>query len=207
MVWKDSPDGRTGIFARASTDGGETWPTSPIRLSGSDFTETWIGYAGSIALCGEGPRLSVAWAEYRDGRGRVFFQRSLDGGVSWAREERELSTHEDTTAVRIDSCGSHLVVVWVSIRWPEGESGADTDVRYSVSLDAGESWTAGERLDRAPAGATSDEPQISLSPVGLYVVRQDRRLGTSNIFFNGAVFPETSETESPCVVPHGYVKK
>jgi hypothetical protein len=82
-----------------STDGGESFSTSRIAVTGLTTLSSGLPAPGGFpelpggrfrvltlpaACAGAGAELVVAWADLRDGVSRIYFRRSPDGGTTWA---------------------------------------------------------------------------------------------------------------------------
>ncbi|MCA8947954.1 MAG: exo-alpha-sialidase [Planctomycetes bacterium] len=76
----------SGLFTITSSDGGETWAL-PVRVSTqSSFSET-----RPAALHLDGSTVNVVWLETR-GPGRIWANRSLDGGATWQPTDTRLDS-------------------------------------------------------------------------------------------------------------------
>jgi len=100
------PDGALYIFWTPgsqvkfvkSTDGGNTFSAPAVVATGitnvagsAPVTDGWTHLPGGTfrvitncnAACGSGGNVIVAWADYREGKSRIYYRRSTNGGGTW----------------------------------------------------------------------------------------------------------------------------
>lgn len=81
----DAQPRKNHVYFARSLDGGVSWgPIRPLRHYPFDSTQDTFP---QIALTGAGD-LVVAWNDYRNIRGDLYFNRSSDGGASWLEQDR-----------------------------------------------------------------------------------------------------------------------
>ena len=149
VVWTEQAAGADQIIRyRRSTDGGETWPAAPRRLSDIRIPSR---NATQAEIQVEGRRVYVAWLEKTDTSfdyDDVYFVRSLDAGASWSRP-RKLRTNPDTMkffGLRLDADGDNVYVAWKE----------DRSVVVNVSTDAGDSWSSPTPAPGVQTGGSYD---------------------------------------------------
>lgn len=126
VVWVDDRDGQAEIYTRRSLDGGASWQT-PVRLSNAPY-ESWVP---SIEV--DGPRVYVAWVDYRDANEEVYFRRSLDGGGQWGAIRRLTADFADSFAATVDSSGSLIHLAWFDRR-AAGVTDRDVELALNDAL-------------------------------------------------------------------------
>lgn len=101
-------------------------------------------------------------------------------------EDREVFVDGDpftaSSQPQLAASGARTYVVWQDAR------NGQTDIYFQVSLDAGRTWNEiPQRLDTDEAGASpSTEPQICAAGDNVYVVWQDARNGSLDLYFNAS---------------------
>lgn len=144
--WWSHKDGKS-VYLTRSDDGGRSF--APVSTVNDDH-----GVLAPLSLLqGPGDVLGMSYLDERVPNYAVYFNRSADGGRTWARPDTRLdqpapdggkSDANDPQAVRL---GADWLVAWTeAAREPEG-------LRYRVvvrrSTDAGASWSAPEVLYRS----------------------------------------------------------
>ncbi|MEM7203840.1 MAG: sialidase family protein [Planctomycetota bacterium] len=179
-IWSD---GRNDFFDVAdiyfsrSTDRGATW-SPDVRLDrdlpgAAESRQPQVAVAGSAVY--------VVWADSRNGANDIYFNRSLDGGVTWLAADVRLDTDAAgaslSTTPQIAARGSDVYVVWTDARSSYGE------IRFNRSVNQGGAWLSNDvQLDRGTVLAT--RPQIAAFSSAVYVTWEDARNGFDDIYFN-----------------------
>ncbi|MHC5063295.1 MAG: hypothetical protein ACYTG5_04910 [Planctomycetota bacterium] len=194
VTWIDGRNFTTDIYFNRSKDGGVTWLAADIQLDSNSPGGTQSSFPQITAV---GDSVYVAWAEtpifQGNKEGGVFFNRSIDGGVTWLPSNLRLSTTPSPLSVfdtnffktRIAASGDSVFVVWEDERndtSPPGPANAPPpppvyDIYFRHSLDGGANWQSPDtRLNTSPPGVnSSEEPQIAVSGDSVYVVWQEKR--------------------------------
>ncbi len=169
-------------YFNRSHDSGATWPSTPIQVNSVD--------AGSgdrypeIAV--DGSAVYVTWFDSRNGRTDIYFNRSLDGGVTWLPSDVRLDTDaagsHHSNFPQIGVSGSSVYVIW-----SESRAGVDPffrrDVYLNYSHDQGATWQATDRRINDGAGSAI-APRLAVSGNSAYVAWSDSRGAERDIFFN-----------------------
>ena len=89
VVWEDGRNGADDVYLNRSSDGGNAWLASDLRVSTS---AAGAFYARDPVVAASETALIVAWNEGRSGLTDIFCNRSLDGGVTWLASDLRLDT-------------------------------------------------------------------------------------------------------------------
>ncbi len=126
----------------------------------------------------------VAWRDYRNGSPDIFYNRSLDGGLTWAPTDTRIDTSPAGTASAVEpkiaSAGPMVVVAWQDFR------NNGSDVYCNSSIDGGATWKPiDDRLDTDPPGsAQSRDISVSASLATVVVAWRDLRSFPADIYAN-----------------------
>jgi hypothetical protein len=181
VVWVDVPTVGGDVQMNRSLDGGSTWLAADVRVdhgpSGTAATFPDVAASAGVAY--------VVWEDDRNGALDVYFNRSLDGGVTWSPSDVRIDTDPPGAATssspRLAVSGTAVYVAWSD--WRNGSS----DVYFSRSLDAGATWLASDvRLDTGaePGSTSSGAPEIATSGSAVHVAYHDSRNGPTDVYYN-----------------------
>ncbi len=195
-VWEsyDTLSGTIGtdgdILVSRSTDGGFSW-TAPAALNTNAATDSGSDRLPEVASDGNGNWIAVWYSSDRLGDtigydDDILFARSSDGGVTWT-DPMPLNTDAGTDTVN-DCCPQvttdgmgNWITVWYSANSLGGTIGADTDIFFACSSDAGLTWTDPAPLNSDAATDTGSDigPQLTTDGEGnwLAVWSSDENLG------------------------------
>src|SRR5262249_9166614 len=116
VTWADtrnSPVNTYDIYFNRSLDGGATWLTQDVRL---DTDAPGSSNSNNPRIAASGSSVYVVWRDTRNGAGDIYFNRSLDGGVTWSTQDVRLDTDAPGAAesqdVQIAASGSRVFAVW-----------------------------------------------------------------------------------------------
>jgi len=139
IVWQDWKTIDWEIFYRNSSDSGETWNPEKI-ISSND------GYASEgpkVAASSNGQDIHVIWVDSRHGaesvppNTEIYYNRSLDGGITWEGEQRLTNALYGTSGINIAVEESNIHIIFYD------ERDGSWDVYYKRSIDNGATWDDG----------------------------------------------------------------
>lgn len=170
-------------FYRRSLDGGQTWGPE-VRLTRDPAGAPASSWAPSIAVSGDTVHLS--YFDFKTGVARIYYQRSLDRGVTWVwpAGEQLISDPADT----LQSARPVLSVLGDQVRmvfW-RGQGPADVYLAASPAAGAPGSWIGPFALTSNIGHTTSSalHPQVALSPNGSnHVIWMDDSTGNRQVFY------------------------
>jgi hypothetical protein len=175
VVWSDGRSGTANLYFNRSLDGGLTWLPSDTRIAPSPGNAlTW-----KPEICCSGLNVYVCWNDRRRSAtlDDVYFNRSLDGGLTWLGTDVQINDSVGGTANNVFqslACNGNQVCV----AWTDYRSG-DADIYVDISADAGATWLASDvRVDHAPAGINSLFPIVTCSSSTIVVDWSDARSGS-----------------------------
>ncbi|MCB0561197.1 MAG: exo-alpha-sialidase [Lewinellaceae bacterium] len=182
------PKDHSRILFSKSVDGGLNWSDAIVLsqlegdcLDGDQTTE------GAVPAVGPNGEVYVAWS-YNE---KIYFDRSLDGGITWLQEDIVVSDQPGgwnfdipgiyrcngmpiTVADLTD--GPHRGTIYVN--WSDQRNGVDdTDIWLSASKDGGQSWSKPVRVNDDGPGRQQFFTWMDIDPITgiLYFVFYDRR--------------------------------
>jgi len=185
------------LFSR-STDNGETWSASKrINSVAGNCLDEDNTVEGAVPVVGPNGEIYTSWAgPSRTGEPRLFFTRSLDGGLSWP----------DTNIIVGDMPGGWDFAIpdiyrangmpvtccdlshgpfhgTIYINWSDQRNGQDdTDVWIVKSTDGGLTWSTPIRVNDDPPGKQQFFTWMTIDQTTgyLYTVFYDRRNHSDN---------------------------
>ena len=176
-IWEDARSGKTDIYFTHSANRGATWQAADTRLD----VGTPQGNSVAPDICIAGNAVYVVWEDHRTpslNLGDIFFNRSLDGGVTWLPSDVRLDVGtaagaSDSRSPKICCSGGSVYVAWYDTR------NGNFDVYFNRSLDGGTTWLASDvRLDTDTAGSRNSwQVQIACQGSNVYAVWSDDRDG------------------------------
>ena len=170
IVWRDHRDVNPAIYYKRSEDGGISW--------GGDKRLTNIP-SNSVhpSVSVYGLDIHVVWEEGREGTWKIYYKRSIDGGLTWGKDTPLTFDPSGSVCPSVAVFGSTVHVVWCDFRsWLYGE------IYYKRSTDRGTSWGADTRLTIGPFGA--GYPTVSAFGSTVQVVWNDYRDGANSEIYH-----------------------
>jgi hypothetical protein len=186
-----NPGDSANIMMSISDDRGLNWtPATRINQFGGDCSGELLTPIGSIPTAGPGQDVYVTWA-YNE---KIYFDRSIDGGVSWMKEDIVVADQPGgwhfnvpgfgkASGAPVNGCdisyGPYHGNIYVS--WADQRNGEqDTDIWLSKSTDQGDTWSPPKRVnDDQPVvmGRQQCFNWLSVDPITgiIYIVFYDRR--------------------------------
>lgn len=177
VAWLDGPASSRHLKIAVSRDAGQTFEEKPTLLSAASPRSK--GGMANIRMASDGTgRIYVAWEEGRTPReARIYLNRSLDHGRSWAAEPILLGPSEGgqsgaySPSIHVAE-GGRVAVAWYQferrrVAAEEGSSGRGTQndrvVYLNRSVDAGQTWLSQQVRLNVIDGAVKGKVE-SLSP-------------------------------------------
>lgn len=159
VAWADARDRgqhgrRESMFVR-SLDGGLTWEPEVVISHSSGNVE-------SVRVAVVGSTVYATWLDFRSGQFEVYFNRSLDGGVTWAPSDTRISNIPTgqlsfAETPKIVASGQHVWITWVNY---DGTN--PRRVYVDRSSDAGVTWLANDVEFATASGGQASTPSIAV---------------------------------------------
>lgn len=176
------PSGDVNLYVTKTTDGGNTWTTSPVDTSGAPPAcgcGGWAYWGSQLTLAVDASdRVYVLYnaSPAKNAVNRVLFARSDDGGATWAaRQDVSLApAGANNLFPAIVARGSGDV----RIAWMDDRNGFDPgaddpaarwNTYYRTSTNGGNSWSAETQLSAYVPGYSYVLPEGFLEPYGDYM--------------------------------------
>jgi hypothetical protein len=126
VTWMSVRAGFAEVYTRGSSDSGVTWDGEQM-VSESPY-ESWVA---TVAL--DGPRVYVAWVDYRDANEEEYLRVSDDFGVSWGPVTRLTDDAADSWAPSLAVDGESVHMVWFDRR-DAGASDVDVENKLNEAM-------------------------------------------------------------------------
>ena len=109
VAWMDSRTTTWDIYYKGSKDGGESWGND-IQVTNDPYTSGFpnIAYSNSV--------LHLVWGDTRSGYNDVYYNYSVDGGMTWAEETQLNDISISSMYPFIAVSGPVLHVIWRDLR-------------------------------------------------------------------------------------------
>jgi hypothetical protein len=137
---------------------------------------TYTSFNNANVMAAHGDVVHLVYTDERGLEGEVYYQRSIDGGLSWQMAV-QLTTDDGSFS------GYPAIAVWdneVHVAWADRRSGND-EIYYRKSSDGGTSWSAETRITNDPAD--SGFPCLSTSGPVVHLVWTDNRFDDGEIYY------------------------
>ncbi len=185
VAWGDMRSGMADIYVNRSANQGATWFLNDVRVNEGT---AGANHSHSVDTCMFADQLYVVWADDRNGLDDIYFNRSLDGGVSWIANDIRLESDTPgayTSTLPTIACDQDRV----SVAWYDNRFGAQ-DIFLNHSPDRGGSWLIEEeRVDDDPAGSGhSLQPKACSEGSRVWVTWTDQRDGPGDVYLRAADF-------------------
>ncbi|MEX2102797.1 MAG: sialidase family protein [Gaiellaceae bacterium] len=175
------PSGDVNLFVTKSTDGGATWTTKVVDVSGAPRDcdcGGWAYWGAQIALAVDAKdRVFVLYnaSDEKFGITRMYFRRSTDGGATW-------TARKDISLAPVGSNNLFPAIVArgngdVRIAWQDDRNGFDAggddlsarwNTYYRTSTDGGRNWSAEAQVSQFESGYSYKFADGYLEPYGDY---------------------------------------
>ena len=151
-VWQEASQRQlfgtgTDILFNRSDNGGGTWLESSLRLSTPPPSPTRTARIPVVAV-NQGGEIYVVWEDFRHNTSDLYFNRSLDKGVTWLSQDLWLTAVRPplasaTNPILLADTSGNLYLLWEDIRE------VPHSLYFNRSLDKGVTWLPHAiRLDR-----------------------------------------------------------
>ncbi|MDZ4747198.1 MAG: T9SS type A sorting domain-containing protein [Saprospiraceae bacterium] len=137
---------------------------------------SYTSFNNANVMAANGDVVHLVYTDERGLEGEVYYQRSIDGGISWQMAV-QLTTDNGSFS------GYPAIAVWnneVHVAWADQRSGHD-DIYYRKSYDGGTSWFDETRITNDPAD--SGFPCLSTSGPVVHLVWTDTRFEDEEIYY------------------------
>jgi len=178
VTW--ATDNDLEVYFNSSLDGGQTWQLMEQRLNTDPLGDM---ESTDPRICCDGLNVYVAWEDDRAGVYGIYFNRSLDGGLSWESNDTRINDNP-AYANNANICcnGDSVYLTWVDKRLD-----AFDDLFFSYSHDAGSTWRGNFRVDTDPPADTDpNHPRICCNSSGTVYVFWHLDNPTSHLYLNRA---------------------
>ncbi len=172
-TWSDNRSGDYVVYVARSTDDGLTWSEQPVGgAPGFDATDPRI----CCDVVGMNHYVYVAWDDNRNGQQNIYFDRSIDGGVTFGADV-QIDSSESWFLTDLCCDGQYVYVGW------SGRVGFNGMPRLRGSSDFGATFAAEEEL-KALAGGSASGPSLCCEGMNVYAVFHDSVNGERDVFVN-----------------------
>ena len=139
VVWTGSLLATDGILYKKSHDGGISWEEEIL------ISEMYT-FSSSPAVAINGNNIHTVWSQkVNDYNTEIFYNRSSDGGASWAGPVRLTNSNLDSQRPTLAVEGQNIFIVWEDSRdYPP--NGLYPELYYKKSTDGGTNWSNDLRL-------------------------------------------------------------
>lgn len=157
-----------------------TAQSTPVQLDASSSPS-----ATQFRTARVGVAVYAVWVDDRNGLTDVYFNRSLDGGLTWMPSDTRIN-HDAAGAATVHSVSIAAFDDFVHVAWVD-ERNRDSQVFWNRSDDRGLTWQATDtRLDRGPRGTDSGSVEITATSSSVTALWVDARNGIGELFSNSS---------------------
>ena len=172
VAWFDQRDGNNEIYYKRSPDAGATWATD-ARITNDNAASVFP----SVSVSGQ--QVHIAWEEYRDGNGEIYYKRSPDAGISWGSDTRLTFNISNSFSPCVFADGLLMNIVW------HDERDGNQEIYSKRSPDGGISWGSDARLTND--SSVSNYPAVCISGSNVHVTWFDERDGNAEIYYKRSI--------------------
>ncbi|MSR64050.1 MAG: exo-alpha-sialidase [Planctomycetes bacterium] len=189
------------VHFRSSIDQGASWSADAPLAAGA-----------RPRIAADGDDVYLIYESTRNGAADIYFNRSLDGGVTWLPSDARLDAGDPAGAAssflpELAVSGGHLYAAWLDQR----NDPFNLDLYLNASSDGGDNWLPSDvRLDTGRAAGTgfSNLQHLAAQGSSIYVAWRDTR-GDGGTYFNrssdgGATWLASDLRVDHPPVGHGY---
>lgn len=194
VMWIDDRKNFQDVWFNTSTDGGQTWLSSPVQV------KTGAGNASGLSIACTGDHVYAAWEDTRDSDSaysNIYVNYSSNGGRKWQKEDKRLDLDPEG---RYISLAPQIAIFQGSVHvvWFDQIDGAPS-IYMASSANAGRNFDEPVRVSgdpESPGAFWSGNPRIAMDGKGrVHIVWEDTRNGTQDIFYSRSNEAGTNFTE------------
>ena len=139
------------------------------------------GNSTGSSIAASGDSVYVVWTETRMGFNGVYFNRSLDGGLTWLRRETRLESGVSVSdPPRVACAGQSVFVTFPCLA-------ASWNLCLDRSADGGDTWLSSEVLLAPQATRNIRMHELLVEGPAVYAVWQQLTRSSADISFNRSV--------------------
>jgi|GEM_PF-2071640 len=178
VVWDAIDSGLYCTYFSKSADGGQNW-TAPVKVN--DNSGGGQAMWPVVDLDSQN-NIYVAWTDWRNPPGDIYFSRSLNGGASFSTnicilDPGATGNYQEYPSLRVDGSNNILVV------WEDWRS-VQSHIYFTSSSDQGVTWASNVRVDdTAGESFTQEWPSVAVNEEGQAFLawRDNRYSGVGSI--------------------------
>jgi hypothetical protein len=133
------------------------WEPDYRLTNDGEYSYTSLSNAWCVAAYGD--TVHVVWYDNRDGNEEIYYNRSIDGGVTWGSDTRLTNDVNASISPSLAVSGSDIHVVW------EDDRDQEPEVYHKCSTDGGDTWGSDVRVSTI----TGSQGAPSVTAVGGYI--------------------------------------
>jgi len=142
-------EGKDSVWYKSSSDQGVSW-SSPVNITAGMDIETRVRRGNDARLAVQGDDIVAVWMTKREGNrhkaGPMMAMASKDAGKTWQEIKSPADWDGPHGFFAIDASDQKMALVWLDSRKKVGD-GATQGLRYSESVDGGQTWSVNQTLD------------------------------------------------------------
>jgi len=193
------PSGPVNLYVTKSTDGGETWTTSRVDVSGAPppcDCGGWAYWGAQMTVAVDArDRVYVLYnaSDTKYGKSRMWFRRSTDGGVTWSPRvdvSRAPAGANNLFPALLARGNGDVRIGWQDDRNGFDGGGDDPAARwntyYRSSADGGRTWAPETQLSAFVPAYSYKFPEGYLEPYGDYFELDVDGAGATHVLWGEA---------------------
>ncbi len=122
IVWQDYRNVGGDIYFAGSIDGGETWLSPNVKINSDTELDSQYDPVVDVGPTGT---IYVAWQDYREGFGDIFFAYSMDVGLNWLHPNERINDDSGDNSqydpAMVSSPANEIYVTWSDYRNTDGD--------------------------------------------------------------------------------------
>lgn len=171
VLWSDWTPGNAEIYWKSSTDGGTSW-LGTMMLTSKSAEASFPAIAVDSSN-----NTHVFWQEGALGLFEIYYQKSMDSGMTWSLVKRLTWNPEGSSHPKIALDSSHTMhMVWQDV------TPGNAELFYKSSTDGGASWSGSKRLTWTSSASSSPAIVVDSSDM-IHLVWFDSTPGNDEIFY------------------------